>query len=131
MNVTRQALDLAIAEIRPGRMWSEIARQMQSLVEGERLSVVREFVGHGIGRDMHEEPKVANYHDRKQKKADFELQPGLTMAVEPMVVIGKPAVEYARSDRWAVVTKDGSYAAHFEHTVAVTRDGVDVLTNGL
>lgn len=130
MNVTRQALDLALAEIRPGRMWSEIARQMQALVENERLSVVREFVGHGIGRDMHEEPKVANYHDRKQKKADFALQPGLTMAVEPMVVIGAPAVEYARKDRWAVVTKDGSYAAHFEHTVSVTLDGVDVLTNG-
>jgi methionyl aminopeptidase len=104
---------------------------MQALVEGERLSVVREFVGHGIGRDMHEEPKVANYHDRKQKKSDFLLQPGLTMAVEPMVVVGRPAVEYARPDRWVVVTKDGGFSAHFEHTVAVTQTGVDILTNGL
>jgi methionyl aminopeptidase len=131
MEVTRRALDLAISEIRPNRMWSEIARQVQALVEDEDLAVVREFVGHGIGRDMHEEPKVANYHDRKQKKSDFLLQPGLTLAVEPMVVLGRPSVEYARSDRWAVVTKDSSYAAHFEHTVAVTGQGADVLTNGL
>lgn len=128
LDVTRQALDLAIAQIRHGRMWSGIAKQIQTLVEGEGLSIVREFVGHGIGRDMHEEPKVANYHDRSQKRSDFRLEAGITLAVEPMVNLGGAAVHYARPDRWAVVTRDGSYASHFEHTVAVTRNGADVLT---
>ena len=127
---TRLALDLAISEIRVGRAWSEIAAQIQAFVEGRNLSVVREFVGHGIGREMHEEPKVANYHDRSQKKADFTLEPGLTLAIEPMVNLGGAAVQYARPDRWVVVTRDGSYAAHFEHTVAVTRGVADVLTAG-
>ena len=130
LEVTRGSLDLAISEIRRGRMWSEIAKQIQAFVEGYGLSVVREFVGHGIGREMHEEPKVANYHDRSQKKSDFMLETGLTLAIEPMVNLGGAAVQYARPDRWVVVTRDGSQAAHFEHTVAVTADGAEVLTRG-
>ncbi len=130
LDATRGSLELAIREIRAGRMWSEIARQMQAFVEREGFSVVREFVGHGIGRDMHEEPKVPNFHDRSQKKSDFLLETGLTLAIEPMVNLGGAGVRYAHPDRWVVVTRDGSLAAHFEHTVAVTENGAAVLTDG-
>ncbi len=130
LDVTQRALKLAVSEIREGRMWSTIARQIQTFVEGEGLSIVREFVGHGIGREMHEEPKVANYYDRSQKKSDFALDAGLTLAIEPMVNLGGAAVEYARPDRWVVVTRDRSCAAHFEHTVAVTSNGAEILTQG-
>ena len=130
MAVTRQALDLAIKAIRPGLMWSRVAGRIQAYVEGEGLSVVREFVGHGIGQEMHEEPKVPNFVERRQKKADFRLAEGMTLAIEPMVTLGGPEVCYAGKERWAVCTKDGRPAAHYEHTVAVTADGAEVLTNG-
>ncbi|MFQ5489701.1 MAG: type I methionyl aminopeptidase [Phycisphaerae bacterium] len=130
LEVTRQGLVLAIAEVKPGRMWTEVARQVQQYVEGQGLSVVRDFVGHGIGQGMHEEPKVPNYVDRKQKKADFRLVEGMTLAIEPMVNLGRPEVVYSGRERWAVRTKDGQCAAHFEHVVAVTRDGADVLSDG-
>jgi methionyl aminopeptidase len=127
---TRDALALAIEETRPGRSWSEIARLIQKRVESEGFSVVRDFVGHGIGQTMHEPPNVPNYVDRKSKHADFELRPGMTLAIEPMVIAGRRDVTYGDATRWPVVTEDGSWAAHFEHTVAVTADGVDVLTDG-
>jgi methionyl aminopeptidase len=130
LDVTLEALNLAIREVRANRWWSDIAAGMQGLVEGEGFSVVREFVGHGIGRSMHEEPKVPNYVDRKQRKEDFLLKPGMTIAIEPMVTMGTPDVQYADASGWPVVTKDGQWAAHYEHTVAVTPNGVDVLTDG-
>jgi len=130
MDVTRQSLAIAIERARPGLMWSEIASGMQSYVEGQGLSVVRDFVGHGIGRDMHEEPKVPNYWDQRQRRFDFQLQPGMCLAVEPMVNLGAKEVDYAGEARWAVVTRDRQYAAHFEHTLAVTDQGVEVLTDG-
>jgi methionyl aminopeptidase len=130
LDVTQQALDLAVREIRPQRMWSEVATQIQQLVESAGMAVIREFVGHGIGREMHEEPKVPNYHDRAQRRHDFRLEPGLTLAVEPMVALGGAAVQYADADAWAIVTRDGRNAAHFEHTIAVTEGGVQVLTAG-
>jgi len=130
LEVTRRTLDLAIELVRPGRMWSEVASRMQAFVESERLSVVREFVGHGIGRDMHEEPKVPNFWNESQKRMDFKLLPKMVLAVEPMVNLGGHAVDYAGDDRWVVVTKDRKYAAHFEHTIAVTDTGVEVLTDG-
>lgn len=130
LDVTRGTLELAIQEMRPGRRWSEIARQMQKHVERQGFSVVREFVGHGLGREMHEEPKVPNYFDRRTSEADFELLPGLTLAIEPMVTVGQPHVEFGDRVRWAVVTKDRSLAAHFEHDVAVTDSGADVLSDG-
>lgn len=130
LTVTREALELAIEEIRPGRMWSEIATQMQALIERKRLSVVRDFVGHGIGRNMHEDPKIPNYWSAKQRPLDFELVPGMALAVEPMVNLGTHSVDYGNDDRWVVVTRDRKYAAHFEHTLAVTKNGVDVLTDG-
>lgn len=130
LDVTRQTLDLAIFEMKPGVRWSRVARAMQELVEANGFGVVTEFVGHGIGREMHEEPKVPNYYDRSQRGGDFELVPGMTLAVEPMVTAGRPEYKFADRDRWTVVTKDGSLACHFEHTIAITADGVDVLTDG-
>ncbi len=130
LEVTQEALNLAIREIRPGRWWGEIAAQMQRLVEDAGFSVVRQFVGHGIGREMWEEPKVPNYVDRSMRREDFLLKPGMTIAVEPMVTMGSPDVRYADASGWPVVTKDGRWAAHFEHTVAVTLTGADVLTDG-
>jgi methionyl aminopeptidase len=102
---------------------------MQYHVEQNGFSVVREFVGHGIGRTMHEEPKVANFVTPEQLRGDFKLRPGMTLAVEPMVVAGRRDVELL-DDGWTVVTEDRRPAAHFEHTVAVTELGVDVLTDG-
>lgn len=130
LNVTRETLELALAEARPYERWSHVARLLQKKVEDAGFGVVREFVGHGVGRDMHEEPKVPNYLERGPKAQDFQLVPGLTIAVEPMVTEGAPEVEFRDRDRWTVVTKDRSLAAHFEHTIAVTNDGIDVLTDG-
>ncbi len=130
LDVTSAALDQAISEMHPGRLWSEVAGLMQQTVESAGFSVVRDFVGHGIGQEMHEEPKVPNYTDRAQRKADFELQPGLVLAVEPMANIGGREVKAGDSSGWPQVTRDGSRSAHFEHTIAITTDGVDVLTDG-
>ncbi len=130
LDVTQRALEIAIEEMCPGRMWSEIASKMQAHVEREKMSVVRDFVGHGIGREMHEEPKVPNYWSHRQKLTDFELVPGLVLAVEPMVNVGSASVDYADADGWVVATRDGKNCAHFEHTIAVTDRGVDVLTDG-
>lgn len=130
IDATREALELAISEIRVGGRWGRIARKVQRQVESRGFGVVREFVGHGIGREMHEEPKIPNYVQRGGGDADFELLPGMTLAIEPMVTAGKPEVEFRDRDRWSVVTKDRSLAAHFEHVVAVTADGVTVLSDG-
>lgn len=128
LQVTRETLDLALKEMHPGRYWSDIATDMQRYVESRGYSVVRKFVGHGVGREMHEDPKVPNYWDRKENSGDFQLKKGMTLAVEPMVNLGKAAVGYGNRDCWVVVTKDGRYSAHYEHTVAVTDTGVDILT---
>jgi methionyl aminopeptidase len=102
---------------------------MQWNVEKNGFSVVREFVGHGVGRTMHEDPKVPNFVTAEQLRGDFKLKPGTTIAVEPMVVMGKRDVVLL-DDHWTVVTQDRLPAAHFEHTVAVTDDGVEILTDG-
>ncbi len=131
LDVTERALGIAVEETRPGRRWSEVARQMQAHVEGAGFSVVRDFVGHGIGREMHEDPKVPNFVERHGRQNEIRLQPGLVLAVEPMVNMGTAKVKYAPGGLgWVVVTQDGKWAAHFEHTLAVTDDGVDVLTDG-
>lgn len=127
LRVTQEALQIAIEQARPEARWSWIARKMQQHVEKHGFGVVREFVGHGIGREMHEEPKVPNYVDRN---GDFRLAPGMTLAVEPMVTAGKPAVVFRDRDCWTVITKDHSRAAHFEHAIAITDDGCTVLTDG-
>jgi len=128
LQVTQEALQIAVEGIRPRRWWSEIAEAIQKHVESSGFSVVREFVGHGIGQGMHEEPKVPNYVDPRDRRTDFELRSGLVLAVEPMVNMGGPEVLYADATGWPVVTADGRYAAHFEHTIAVTAKGSDVLT---
>jgi methionyl aminopeptidase len=127
--VTKQTLSLAITNMKPGRRWSDIARLMQYNVEQAGFSVVREFVGHGIGRSMHEDPKVPNFVTPEQLRGDFKLRPGMTLAVEPMVVMGRREVVLL-DDGWTVITSDHMPAAHFEHTVAVTEEGVDILTDG-
>lgn len=130
LDVTERVLSRAIEQMKPGRQWSEIASEMQRFVEDFKFSVVRDFVGHGIGREMHEEPKVPNYWNNKHKQIDFELMSGMVLAVEPMVNIGGHAVDYGSENRWVVVTADRKFCAHFEHTVAIKDDGSDVLTDG-
>lgn len=129
VDVTRNSLEMAVRMCRPGEKWSTIARAMQEYVEGEGFSVVREFVGHGIGQEMHEDPKVPNFLSRELVARDIPLTPGLVLAVEPMVNLGRAGVAYA-PDGWTVVTSDGKPSAHFEHTVAITKNGVEVLTDG-
>jgi methionyl aminopeptidase len=129
LDVTGQALVVAIDHMKPGKKWSEVARLMQYYVESNGFSVVREFVGHGIGRTMHEDPKVPNFVTPDQLRGDFKLQPGMTLAVEPMVVAGRRDVD-CLPDGWTMVTEDRKPAAHFEHTIAITESGIDILTDG-
>jgi methionyl aminopeptidase len=129
LDITSESLTLALNNMRPGRKWSDIARLVQHFVEKNGYNVVREFVGHGIGRGMHEEPKVPNFVTAEQLSGDFTLRRGMTLAVEPMVVAGKRDVDLYR-DGWTVYTVDRMPAAHFEHTVAITDTGIDILTDG-
>ena len=127
MDVTKHLLDIAIQEARPGILWSRIAGKMQRYAEQAGYGVVRDFVGHGIGTEMHEDPKVPNFVSRDLLAHDIVLAEGLVLAVEPMVNAGTHRVK-TLSNGWTVVTADGRCSAHFEHTIAVTRDGCDVLT---
>jgi methionyl aminopeptidase len=129
LDVTRGALKLAMETAVADGWWSETALKMQKLVENAGFHVVRDYVGHGIGKRMHEEPKVPNYSSRELKKDDIRLKKGLVLAVEPMVNSGTDKTRTLK-DRWTVVTKDGSYSAHFEHTLAFGPEGVEVLTDG-
>jgi len=122
--VTEEALEAGISQIRPGGRLSDISHAVQQVVEGAGFSVVREYVGHGIGRNLHEDPQIPNYGLPGRGP---ELRPGLVVAVEPMVTMGDWRTRVLADD-WTVVTADGSLAAHFEHTIAVTEDGREVLT---
>jgi len=124
LDVTRVALGNAIDKVRPGHRLGEVSSSVQEWVEGHGFSIVREFVGHGIGTRMHEEPNVPNYGDAGKGP---KLQEGMVFAIEPMVNAGKADVRVLE-DHWTAVTLDGSYSAHFEHTVAVTADGPWILT---
>ncbi len=124
MDVTERALYEGIAQAVPGNRVMDISRAIQSYVEGNGFSVVREFVGHGVGRSMHEEPQVPNFAEGKSSP---KLRPGMTIAIEPMVNAGKAAVEIL-NDGWTVVTKDGLPSAHFEHTVLITENEPEILT---
>ncbi len=126
---TQKVLALAVENIRPGRKWSEVARVMQQHAEGCGYGVVRNFIGHGIGKKLHMDPQVPNFVSRDLLKNDWVLQEGMTIAVEPMVNMGTPDVEVL-ADGWTVVTKDRKPSAHYEHTVAVTKTGADLLTDG-
>jgi methionyl aminopeptidase len=121
---TERALDAAIDGVRPGGRLSDIGHAIEAVAEEAGLGVIREYGGHGIGRSLHEEPFVQNWGPPGRGP---ELRPGLTLALEPMFTLGGEA-NRVLADGWTVVTADGSLAAHFEHTVAVTDDGVEVLT---
>jgi methionyl aminopeptidase len=127
VDVTREVLEIAVARMRPGVRWSEIARPMQKHAESAGFSVVRDFVGHGIGTKMHEDPKVPNFVSRELLADDILLAEGMVLAVEPMINAGGYAVR-TLGNGWTVVTRDGRYSAHFEHTIAVVKGGCEVLT---
>jgi len=127
VDVTRGSLALALEMCQPGGRWSTAARAMQEYIEGEGFGIVRDFVGHGIGREMHEDPKVPNFVSPELLDHDIELREGLVVAVEPMVNLGTADVEIA-PDGWTVRTRDRKPSAHFEQTLAITAEGVDVLT---
>ena len=127
LEVTRRLLDIAIARCRPGVKWSAIAAEMQQCAESAGYSVVRDFVGHGIGRRMHEEPRVPNFVSEELLADDIVLTVGMVLAIEPMVNEGSWHVR-TLSNGWTVVTRDGKCSAHFEHTVAITEDGCEVMT---
>ncbi|MBI2206430.1 MAG: type I methionyl aminopeptidase [Candidatus Rokubacteria bacterium] len=124
LDVTRESLDLAITQCTPGKRLSDVSHAVQRHVEAHGFAVVRAFVGHGIGRALHEEPQVPNFGDPGRGP---QLRPGMVLAIEPMVTMGTYEVRVL-DDGWTAVTKDGSLAAHFEHTVAITENGPAVLT---
>ena len=125
LDVTRESLELAIDKVRAGNRLFDICGSVEQHVVNNGFSIVREYVGHGIGTQLHEEPQIPNYVDRKNENP--RLKEGMVLAIEPMVNAGKPDSK-VRSDKWTAVTKDGSYSAHFEHCVAVTSNGPWVLT---
>jgi methionyl aminopeptidase len=124
LRVTEESLFRGIAAVRPGGRVSDIGAAVQQHVEANGFSVVREFVGHGIGTSLHEEPQIANYGPGGRGP---RLAEGMVLAIEPMVNIGKAAVKVL-ADGWTAVTRDGSLSAHFEHSVVVTADGCEILT---
>jgi methionyl aminopeptidase len=125
--VGEQVLRQAMVEMGRRRWWSEVASAMQRTVESAGFSVVTQYVGHGIGRIMHEAPQVPNFVNHEVRKHDFRLEEGLVLAVEPMVNMRRAETEVLR-DHWTVVTRDGLPSVHVEHTLAITRDGVYVVT---
>jgi len=124
LSVTREALDAGVAAAITGNHLGDIGAAVQSVVEAAGFSVVRDLVGHGIGTGFHEEPQVPNYG---KPSRGIRLVPGLTIAIEPMVNVGKPGIR-TMPDKWTIVTIDGKRSAHFEHTVAVTENGPRILT---
>jgi len=127
LEVTQKTLELAIERMKTARSWIEVATDMERYVRSHGMSVIEQFVGHGIGQTMHEEPQVPNYVSDTLRKQDFLLEPGLVLAIEPMVALGTQNVRVL-SDGWTVETTDRKAAAHFEHTVAMTESGPRVLT---
>ncbi|MBI4370603.1 MAG: type I methionyl aminopeptidase [Elusimicrobia bacterium] len=126
IEATRTSLSLGLAQVKPGATTGDLGHAIESHVKSLRMSVVREFVGHGIGRRLHEEPSVPNFGEPGR---GARLVPGMTIAVEPMVALGSGDVVIG-PDGWTAKTKDASWAAHFEHTVLVTQEGFEILTYG-
>jgi methionyl aminopeptidase len=124
MDVTEQSLYEGIRQALPGNRVVDISRSIQRYVESHGYSVVREFVGHGVGRSVHEDPQVPNFVEGKNSP---KLKPGMTIAIEPMVNAGGPTVKILK-DGWTVLTKDGSLSAHFEHTVLITETAPEIMT---
>jgi methionyl aminopeptidase len=124
LDACRAALEAGIAQARVGNTVGDISRAVQAVTEGAGFSVIRSLVGHGVGRSMHEDPQVPNFVSSHRGP---ELKEGMTIAIEPMITAGSPEV-YVHDDEWSISTADGSLAAHFEHTVAVTAQGPRILT---
>ncbi len=124
LKVTETSLLKGLDEAKPGERLSNISHAIQSYVEAEGFSIVREYVGHGVGQDLHEDPQIPHYGPPNKGP---RLKPGMVLAVEPMVNAGSRYVK-TLSDRWTVVTQDGKMCAHFEHTIAITEEGYEVLT---
>lgn len=127
MDVTSRMLEIAVERMAPGVKWSQIAGAMEACAKEAGFSVVTDYVGHGIGTEMHEEPKVPNFVSRELLREDILLKEGMVLAVEPMVNMGRAAVRTLK-DGWTVVPRDRKYSAHFEHTIAVVSGGCEVLT---
>jgi methionyl aminopeptidase len=127
MDATKHVLDIAIEKCAPDVRWSRMAAKMQKYAEAAGFSVVKDFVGHGIGRKMHEEPRVPNFVNDELRANDFVLEKGMILAVEPMINAGTSVVR-TLDNGWTVVTADGKCSAHFEHTIAIVDNGCEVLT---
>jgi methionyl aminopeptidase len=125
LRVTKESLELAIDKVREGNRLFDICGTVEEHVVKNGFSIVREYVGHGIGTQLHEEPQVPNYVDKRNENP--RLREGMVLAIEPMVNAGRPEAKVLK-DKWTAVAKDGSYSAHFEHCVAVTKNGPWVLT---
>jgi methionyl aminopeptidase len=125
LKVTEESLEMAIDRVRAGNRLFDVCGTVEKYVLSNGFSIVREFVGHGIGTSLHEEPQIPNYIDRRSENP--RLKPGMVLAIEPMVNAGKPDTKVL-ADKWTAVAKDGSYSAHFEHMVAVTENGPWVLS---
>jgi methionyl aminopeptidase len=130
LQVGQQVLHAAIAAFASEKRWSDVAQLMMREAHRAGFSLVEQFVGHGIGREMHEPPQVPNYTNAVMRKEDFELRPGLVLAIEPMVNAGTHEIRIL-DDKWTVVTTDGRPSVHFEHTVALTAQGPQILTEGV
>lgn len=130
MRLGRRVLDIAIQGFGEEPLWSRVSARMEQAVKQAGCSLVEQFTGHGIGREMHEPPQVPNHVIRDHSDPDFELTPGLVLAIEPMVNAGVPDIRFL-ADGWTVVTKDGRPSVHFEHTVALTPNGPEILTAGV
>ncbi|MCK5715931.1 MAG: type I methionyl aminopeptidase [Thiomargarita sp.] len=125
VEVAYQCLWIGIRQVKPGRYLSEVGKAIQQYAMSHKCSVVRDYCGHGIGSEFHEEPQVLHYYTPDAK--DVLLQSGMTFTIEPMINLGKPEVKLL-PDQWTVVTKDHTLSAQWEHTILVTDDGVDILT---
>ena len=129
LNVTKESLNLGIQKAQIGNKIHDISKAIQDHIEKNGFTVVRSYVGHGIGKDLHEEPHVPNFIlNNKDRSKSMKLKEGMVLAIEPMVNVGNFEVELS-DDNWTVKTCDGSLSAHFEHTVALTKDGPKILTN--
>jgi methionyl aminopeptidase len=127
MNVTERVLEIAIEKSAPAVRWSQVAAEMQRHAESAGFSVVKDYVGHGIGKKMHEEPRVPNFVSDELLANDIVLAEGMVLAVEPMINSGTSAVRTLKNG-WTVVTRDGKPSAHFEHTIVISGNGCEILT---
>ena len=130
VKVTKESLHKGISQAIPGNKLFDISKTIQDFVEDHGFSIVTDFVGHGIGRDLHEDPQVPNFVNTHENREDsLDLEEGMVLAIEPMVNMGQHEVFVSPDDQWTVKTKDGSWSAHFEHTIAITSKGPMILTN--